>query len=123
MKGLIVSQILLFLLIIIIICNACLVASVRERLLAYVDNLASHGVGAVSLEILDEATEYWEGVKPILSLSVCFGELDAIGGCLGRLRASLEIEDATHFALELETLSNAIEALSRLERISPESIL
>lgn len=123
MKGLIISQLLLWALIVCTVCNACFVGSVRDELLAYAEALSTEGLTARSEVILEGACEYWEEVKPTLSLSVGFSELDEVSGCLSRLRAALQVGDEGRFALEIEMLKSALETVARLERISAESVL
>ncbi len=123
MKGLIISQVLLAVLIVCTVWNAYFVGSVRDELLAYTEALSAEGLTPRSEVILEGACEYWDGVKPLLSLSVGFSELDEVGGCLARLRAALQVGDEGRFRLEIEMLKSALEAVARLERISAESVL
>lgn len=121
MKGLVISQVLLVLLIICTVLNASFVMGVRSELLFYAEKLEGDTDGRSA--VLGELCEYWEGAKVILCLSVHFDEIDEVSGCIGRLCAAYRSGDGERFTLELEMLRNALEGLSRLERFSVGSVL
>lgn len=121
MKGLVISQALLVLMIICTVLNASFVMGVRSELLSYAEKLEGEAEGRGNT--LGELCEYWEGARTVLCLSVHFDEIDEVSGCIGRLCAAYRSEDGERFTLELETLRNALEGLSRLERFSIGTVL
>ena len=118
MKSLIITIILFCLLLGCIIINSFFV----HRTVAHLNDLLSQIEDSPDREsTLSELEAYWEKQEQLLSFSVSFRDLDHVGETLAGLRWAHDERDEKEFRKYHALLSDAVEEIARIERLSFEN--
>ncbi len=114
MKELKISIVLFILVILLVVVNAFYVNSTMKRLAA----LATEATKSASPEALSELFSYWETNRDIVSLSANLREIDSVTENLLSLKVALEEQDVDRINQSYVLLCNALDDVSRYERLS-----
>ena len=100
--------------------NAFCLWHTAQTLSDYTEQLASADGRA---PLLEELEAFWQKNRSWIALSVSFRELDHVSELIVQLRWANEIGDDAEFLRYRLLLQEAIEELSRTERLSIENLL
>ena len=122
MRGLIISICLLLAVGLCMTANRCYMANIQSELDKFTSSLSDVPCKE-NEKLIQEAQEYWDSVKTILSLSVNFKLLDDFSNTLDSLLAANNVGSIEKFAVYKKLCENSIDAIFRLEKFTLENIL
>lgn len=122
MKGFIITSILSIILMILLFINWSFVNSVTDTMLEFIQNVSTVP-SPENEEILNEIEEYWESKASLMKLSANHKDIDEIETLIDIIKEANECGDASLLAINLQSLKNAVENITQLEKVNTQSIL
>ena len=123
MRGCIIGGAVLLLVIALSVCNALFVTKTEASLLRELDALPADPDPAVTPSQVADIREHLESKEALLGISVSYTVIDKATEALRSLEASAAMGDTEQYRVTLAALTDMLEDIGRLERLSLKNIL
>ena len=123
MKGCILGGAVLLVVILLVVCNAMFVERMEANLLSKLAALPAEPNPSTTPAEVAALREHLESREALLGISVSYTVIDKAAEALRSLEASAASGDTDQYQVTLSVLSDMLEDIGRLERLSLKNIL